>query len=97
MILGKYRSNGLVLGYCVSAAQQVYIVTQRAPLLSPLSGSPIDQYVYVLEASHSSVDAQQHNALLDPHPEADNALAAVGTPVNAGPGVASVNEWSAIG
>src|ERR1017187_10311405 len=65
-ISSKYRPNGAVLGNCISAAQQAFIVTQTAPGLAPLAGFPINQYRYAFEVSQA-LSIQHHLALLAPH------------------------------
>ncbi len=94
-VSSKFRSNGLVLGNCIGRFNQAFAVTQHAPRMQDLTG-PTGLYWYAFEAGHASTDAQQHNFLLDPHPGTPDGLAAVGTPVHAAPGVASVSMWSAI-
>ena len=94
-ISSRYRSNGAVLGNCISAAQQAFIVTQTAPLLASLNiGAPINQYQYAFDVSQNLTDAQHHLALLAPHPQSANELVAAGTPVAVASGKASVDEWA---
>ena len=92
-ISSRYRSNGAVLGTCISAAQQSFIVTQTAPLLAPLVGLT-GAYQYAFDVSQNLTDAQHHLALLAPHPQSANELVAAGTPVAVASGKASVDEWA---
>jgi hypothetical protein len=91
-VSSKYRHNGLVLGNCVSAAQQVFIVTADAPFLADAPSG----YTYVLQVSHSGTDAQEHNAVLAPHPSVNGSLLAAGTPLHAASGAADLDEWASI-
>src|ERR1039458_7852310 len=76
-ISSRYRSNGAVLGTCISAAQQSFIVTQTAPLLAPLVGLT-GAYQYAFDVSQNLTDAQHHLALVAPHPQSANELVAAG-------------------
>jgi hypothetical protein len=91
-ISSRYRSNGAVLGTCISAAQQAFIVTQTAPGLAPLAG-PTGAYQYAFDVSQAA-SLQHHLALLAPHAYADGELIAAGNAVAVAPGKASLNEWS---
>jgi hypothetical protein len=95
-ISSRYRSNGAVLGTCVSAAQQSFIVTPNAPFLETApftTPAPAAQYNYVFDVSQNLSDAQHHLALLAPHPGDNGELVAAGTPVHAAAGKASLDEW----
>jgi hypothetical protein len=91
-ISSRYRSNGAVLGTCISAAQQAFIVTQTAPGLAPLAGAT-GAYQYAFDVSQAA-SLQHHLALLAPHAYADGELIAAGNAVAVAPGKASLNEWS---
>ena len=91
-ISSRYRSNGAVLGTCISAAQQAFIVTQTAPGLAPLVGAT-GAYQYAFDVSQAA-SLQHHLALLAPHAYADGELIAAGNAVAVAPGKASLNEWS---
>ena len=91
-ISSRYRSNGAVLGTCISAAQQAFIVTQTAPGLAPLTGAT-GAYQYAFDVSQAA-SLQHHLALLAPHAYADGELIAAGNAVAVAPGKASLNEWS---
>ena len=96
-VTSRVRSNGVELGTCTSNVRQVFIVAQHAPGLATLAG-PTGDYWYALHAAPSLTgDAEMHDALLDPHPGTDSALAAVGVPLHVAAGTASLDEWSAIG
>src|ERR1019366_3073109 len=86
-ISSRYRSNGAVLGNCISAAQQAFIVTQTAPGLeslvhppSPVAATGLCQYA--LDVSQNLTDAQHHLALLAPHAKIRGELVAAGSPVH---------------
>ena len=91
-VSSRYRSNGVVLGNCVSAAQQVFIITTTAPGLNTAPSG----YDYALVVTHSSTDEEQHLALLAPHVLVNGSLLAVGSPIHVSPGAASLNEWTSI-
>lgn len=91
-VSSRYRKNGVVLGNCVSAAQQVFIITTTAPGLNAAPSG----YDYALVVTHSSLDEQQHLALLAPHPDTNDSLLAVGNPIHVSPGAASLDEWTSI-
>ena len=91
-VSSRFRFDGLVLGTCTSAAQQVFIVTDEAP---GLENAP-SVYDYAFEVSHAITDEQQHNALLAPHVLINGSLLAVGTPLHVSAGVASLDEWTSI-
>jgi hypothetical protein len=91
-VSSKYRHDGLVLGNCISAGQQVFIVTSTAPFLATAPSG----YTYVLQVSHSNTDAQEHNAVLAPHPSVNGSLLAAGTPLHAAAGAADLDEWASI-
>ena len=93
-VSSRYRSNGLVLGNCIAAAQQVYIVTQTAPNLAPLAG-PTSSYWYAFDTTHFAGNTQQHLALVDPHAGTDGLLA-VGNAVHVAAGKAAVDLWSSV-
>jgi hypothetical protein len=92
-VSSRYRSNGVVLGNCVSAAQQVFIITTTAPGLNTAPSG----YDYALVVTHSSTDEEQHLALLAPHPDNNDSLLAVGNPIHVSPGAASLEAWTSIG
>jgi hypothetical protein len=91
-VSSRYRSDGVVLGNCVSAAQQVFIITDTAPGL----GTAPSGYDYAFVVTHSSLDEEQHLALLAPHPDTNDSLLAVGKPIHVSPGAASLDEWTSI-
>jgi hypothetical protein len=98
-ISSKYRSNGAVLGNCVRAAQQSFIVTQTAPgletLAAPQLPATINAYYYAFDVSQNRTITQQHHlALLAPHAHHNHELVAAGSPVYVGAGLASLDEWS---
>ena len=93
-ISSRYRPNGAVLGNCISAAQQAFIVTQTAPSLASLSG-PTGAYQYAFDVSQAA-NIQHHLALLAPHASTDGELVAAGNPVHVAAGKASLNEWASI-
>jgi hypothetical protein len=91
-ISSRYRSNGAVLGNCISAAQQSFIVTAAAvPNLVPAPAG----YSYVFDVSQAA-NIQHHLALLAPHPASNGELIAAGNAVHVGAGKASLNEWASI-
>jgi hypothetical protein len=93
-ISSKYRPNGAVLGGCIGAAQQSFIVTQTAPGLEDLTG-PTAAYYYAFDVSQNLTVTQQHHlALLAPHAHHNHELVAAGSPVYVGAGLASLDEWS---
>ena len=93
-ISSRYRPNGAVLGNCISAAQQAFIVTQTAPGLAPLTG-PTGAYQYAFDVSQAA-SLQHHLALLAPHANINGELIAAGNAVVVAPGKASLNMWSSI-
>ena len=93
-ISSRYRPNGAVLGNCISAAQQAFIVTQTAPGLAPLTG-PTGAYQYVFDVSQAA-NIQHHLALLAPHANINGELVAAGNAVHVAAGKASLNEWASI-
>jgi hypothetical protein len=100
-ISSKYRPNGAVLGNCISAAQQSFIVTQTAPFLAPLTPNVATSpgntklYSYAFDVSQAA-NAQHHLALLAPHGHINGELIAAGNPVHVAAGKASLNMWSSI-
>jgi hypothetical protein len=83
------RLRGLVLGVCTSNVRQGFVLASHA---FDLNAAP-SPYDYVFQAAHSTLDAEQHNFLLDPpHPGNDN-LAATGTPLNGG-GANDLELWT---
>jgi hypothetical protein len=90
-VSSRTRSNGVVLGGCQSDIRQAFIVTQHAPFLSTPPGS----YWYAFNAAQAA-NSQHHNALLDPHPDTDDSLLAVGNAPHVGAGLASLALWSSI-
>jgi hypothetical protein len=97
-ISSRYRSNGAVLGDCIGAAQQSFIVTAGVapvvPGLAPLTGTTA-AYRYAFDVSQNQTDTQQHHlALLAPHAHHNHELVAAGTPLSVPAGVASLDEWS---
>jgi hypothetical protein len=95
-ISSRYRPNGAVLGTCISAAQQSFIVTQNAPGLESLNaGFPINQYQYAFDVSQAA-SIQHHLALLAPHANINGELVAAGNAVHVAAGKASLNEWASI-
>jgi hypothetical protein len=93
-ISSRYRPNGAVLGNCISAAQQAFIVTQTAPGLASLNiGAPINQYQYAFDVSQAG-SLQHHLALLAPHANINGELIAAGNAVAVAAGKASLNMWS---
>ena len=100
-ISSRYRSNGAVLGNCISAAQQAFIVTQTAPSLESLASPPSPVAAtglcqYALDVSQNLTDAQHHLALLAPHAKIRGELVAAGSPVHVASGAASLNMWASI-
>jgi hypothetical protein len=96
-ISSRTRPNGAVLGKCISAAQQSFIVTQTAPGLESLTAAPTAAptaaYQYAFDVSQNLSDVQHHLALLAPHANIAGELIAAGTPVHVAVGAASLNEW----
>src|ERR1035441_3038487 len=88
-ISSKYRPNGAVLGNCISAAQQAFIVTQSAKFLATAPGT----YVYAFDVSQAA-SAQHHLALLAPHANINGELIAAGDALAVAPGKASLNMWA---
>ena len=93
-ISSRTRPDGAVLGGCIRAAQQVFIVTQTAPGLAPLTG-PTGAYQYVFDVSQAA-NIQHHLALLAPHANINGELVAAGNAVHVAAGKASLNMWSSI-
>ena len=93
-ISSRTRPDGAVLGGCIRAAQQVFIVTQTAPGLAPLTG-PTGAYQYVFDVSQAA-NIQHHLALLAPHANINGELVAAGNAVHVAAGKASLNEWASI-
>jgi hypothetical protein len=93
-ISSKYRSNGAVLGNCISARQQSFIVTKTAPGLAPLAGATA-AYSYAFDVSQAG-SLQRHLALLAPHAHMHGELIAAGNAVHVAVGKASLNMWSSI-
>ena len=99
-ISSRYRPNGAVLGNCISAAQQSFIVTQTAPGLEnlaapPASAAPTTAYSYVFDVTQAA-SIQHHLALLAPHGYINGELIAAGNAVHVASGKASLNEWASI-
>src|ERR1019366_5488682 len=99
-ISSKYRPNGAVLGNCISAAQQAFIVTQTAPGLAnlsppPATAAPTAAYQYAFDVSQAG-SLQRHLALLAPHANINGELIAAGNAVAVASGKASLNMWSSI-
>jgi hypothetical protein len=92
-ISSRTRPNGAVLGKCISAAQQSFIVTQTAPGLESLTAALTAAYQYAFDVSQNLSDVQHHLALLAPHANIAGELIAAGTPVHVAVGAASLNEW----
>ena len=92
-ISSRTRPNGAVLGKCISAAQQSFIVTQTAPGLESLTPGAAAAYQYAFDVSQNLSDVQHHLALLAPHANIAGELIAAGTPVHVAVGAASLNEW----
>ena len=100
-ISSRYRSNGAVLGNCISAAQQAFIVTQTAPSLESLASppSPVPAtalYQYAFDVSQNLTDAQHHLALLAPHANISGEYVAAGSPVHVASGAPSLDMWASI-
>jgi hypothetical protein len=93
-ISSKYRPNGAVLGNCISAAQQAFIVTQTAPSLAQLTAAT-GAYQYAFDVSQAA-NIQHHLALLAPHANINGELVAAGNAVHVAAGKASLNEWASI-
>jgi hypothetical protein len=90
-ISSRYRSNGAVLGKCISAAQQSFIVTTTAPGLETAPAG----YQYAFDASQAG-SIQRHLALLAPHASTDGEYVAAGNAVHVAAGKSSLNEWASI-
>ena len=101
-ISSRYRPNGAVLGNCISAAQQSFIVTQGvSPVVPGLAtlknwGALVGNtsaYQYAFDVSQAG-SLQHHLALLAPHANINGELIAAGNAVAVGNGKASLNMWS---
>jgi hypothetical protein len=96
-ISSRYRPNGAVLGNCISAAQQAFIVTQTAPGLAALANWGVlgntSAYQYAFDVSQAA-SLQHHLALLAPHANINGELIAAGNAVAVARGKASLNMWS---
>jgi hypothetical protein len=89
-ISSKYRPNGAVLGNCISARQQSFIVTPNA--VPGLVAAPAG-YQYAFDVSQAA-NIQHHLALLAPHANVDGELIAAGNAKHVGAGKASLNMWN---
>ena len=97
-ISSRTRPDGAVLGGCIRAAQQVFIVTQTAPGLAnlsppPATAAPTAAYQYAFDVSQAG-SLQRHLALLAPHANINGELIAAGNAVAVASGKASLNMWS---
>ena len=93
-ISSRTRPDGAVLGGCIRAAQQVFIVTQTAPSLAQLTAAT-GAYQYAFDVSQAA-NIQHHLALLAPHANINGELVAAGNAVHVAAGKASLNEWASI-